>query len=91
MGAERGAGLVAIYKEGRAFEVVAIDATGNARPDWAAAVCRRPVNVRPVSGEAARDHEWRNMIRRLGAQLDASRRLYAVAAIEVQPQSSPPR
>ena len=49
MGTEIDAGLVAIYKDGRAFEVVAIDVAGNARPDWAAAVLRRPIIVRPVT------------------------------------------
>jgi ATP-dependent helicase HepA len=88
MGTERGAGLVAIYKEGRAFEVVAIDATGNARPDWAEAVLQRPIVVRAVTGEAAEDPEWRSMVRRLGAQLDPTRRLHAVAAIEVRPAAS---
>ncbi|MEO7135773.1 MAG: hypothetical protein ABI024_16320, partial [Vicinamibacterales bacterium] len=85
IGAEVGAGLVAIYKDGRAFEVVALDVSGNARPDWAAAVCQRPVNVRPVKGEAAKDAEWQGMVRRLGSQLDPTRRPYAVAAIELRP------
>jgi ATP-dependent helicase HepA len=85
MGTESGAGLVAIYKEGRAFEVVAIDASGRPRPEWAAAVLRRPVIIRSVTGEAAEDSEWRSMVRRLGAQLDPTRRLHAVAAIEVSP------
>ena len=85
MGTEVDAGLVAIYKDGRAFEVVAIDVAGNARPDWAAAVLRRPIVVRPVIGEAAKDQDWRSMVRRLGAQLDPTRRLHAVAAIEVRP------
>ena len=85
MGTENDAGLVAIYKDGRAFEVVAIDVGGHARPDWAAAVLRRPILVRPVTGEAAKDREWRSMVRRLGAQLDPTRRLHAVAAIEVRP------
>ncbi len=88
MGTQSGAGLVAIYREGRAFEVVAIDATGNARPDWAEAVLQRPVVIRSVTGDAAEDPEWRSMVRRLGAQLDQARRLYAVAAIEVRPASS---
>ena len=88
MGQEVSAGLVAIYKEGHAFEVVAIDVAGNARPDWAAAVLRRPIVVRPVIGEAAKDQDWRSMVRRLGAQLDPTRRLHAVAAIEVRPVSS---
>ncbi len=85
LGDESDAGLVAIYKDGRAFEVVAIDVAGNARPDWAEAVVRRPINVRPVTGEAARNQDWRSMVRRLGAQLDPTRRLHAVAAIEVRP------
>jgi ATP-dependent helicase HepA len=87
MGHEIDAGLVAIYKDGRAFEVVAIDVAGNARPDWAATVLRRPIAVRPVTGKAAKDVEWRAMVRRLGAQLDPTRRLHAVAAIEVKPVS----
>jgi len=85
MGHDVDAGLVAIYKDGRAFEVVAIDVAGHARPDWAAAVLRRPINVRAIVGEAAKNIEWRSMVRRLGAQLDPTRRLHAVAAIEVRP------
>lgn len=85
MGQETSAGLVAIYKDRRAFEVVAIDVAGNARPDWAAAIFRRPINVRPITGEAAKNQDWRSMVRRLGAQLDPTRRLHAVAAIEVRP------
>jgi ATP-dependent helicase HepA len=89
IGDEIDAGLVAIYKDGRAFEVVAIDVAGNARPDWAEALLQRPIRVRPVIGEAARDQDWRTMVRRLGAQLDPTRRLHAVAAIEVGPAQVP--
>jgi ATP-dependent helicase HepA len=89
IGDEIDAGLVAIYKDGRAFEVVAIDVAGNARPDWAEALLQRPIRVRPVIGEAARDQDWRTMVRRLGAQLDPTRRLHAVAAIEVRPAQVP--
>ena len=85
MGTEASAGLVAIYKEGRAFEVVAIDVAGDPRPDWAAAILRRPIVVRAITGEAAKDQDWRVMVRRLGAQLDPTRRLHAIAAIEVRP------
>ena len=85
MGTAIDAGLVAIYKEGRAFEVIALDVAGNPRPDWAAAVLRRPIVVRPIAGEAAKDQDWRTMVRRLGSQLDPTRRLHAVAAIEVRP------
>ena len=86
MGTEATAGIVAIYKEGHAFEVIAIDTSGNARPDWAAAILRRPIVVRPVLGAAAKDQDWRVMVRRLGAQLDPTRRLHAIAAIEVRPK-----
>ncbi len=85
LGDEINSGLLAIYKEGHAFEVVAIDAAGNSRSDWAAAILRRPIKVRPVIDDAAAKVEWRTMARRLGAQLDATRRLHAVAAIEVRP------
>jgi ATP-dependent helicase HepA len=85
MGSEADAGLVAIYKDGRAFEVVALDVAGNPRPEWAAAILRRPIVARPVTGEAAKNVEWRNMVRRLGTQLDPTRRLHAVAAIELRP------
>jgi ATP-dependent helicase HepA len=86
MGTEATAGLIAIYKEGHAFEVIAIDVSGNARPDWAAAILRRPIVLRPVIGEAAKDQDWKTMVRRLGALLDPTRRLHAIAAIEVRPK-----
>ena len=85
LGKEADAGLIAIYREGRAFEVIAIDVAGNPRPDWAEAVLRRPIVLRPVTGAAAKNPEWRSMVRRLGAQLDPTRKLHAIAAIEVLP------
>jgi ATP-dependent helicase HepA len=84
MGTQNSAGLIAIYKDGPAFEVIAIDVSGDARPDWARAVLTRPIVVRPIVGEAAKDQDWRTMVRRLGAMLDPTRRLHAVAAIEVR-------
>jgi ATP-dependent helicase HepA len=89
MGKEVDAGLIAIYKEGRAFEVIALDVTGTPRPDWAEAVLRRPIKLRPIMGQAAKDIEWRSMVRRLGAQLDPTRKLHAIAAIEVRPTATP--
>ena len=87
MGSEAGAGLVAIYKDGPAFEIIAIDVAGNSRPDWAAAIFKRPIAVRPITGPAAKNTEWRDMVRQLGTRLDPTRRLHAVAAIEVRPKS----
>ncbi len=85
IGADSGEGIVAIYKDGPAFEVVAIDADGNARMDWAEAICQRPILARPILREKL-DDDWRGMVRRLGAQLDPTRRLHAVAAIVVRPK-----
>jgi hypothetical protein len=65
--------------------VIAIDTNGNPRPEWAASVLKRPLAIHPVTGSAAKNQDWRVMVRRLGAQLDPTRRLHAVAAIEVRP------
>ena len=54
IGQERGEGLVAIYKDGPAFDVVVIDSAGRARPDWAAAFRQRPIRARPVTDERHR-------------------------------------
>jgi ATP-dependent helicase HepA len=85
IGQERGDGLVAVYKDGPVFDVVAIDAAGRARPDWAAAFRQRPLRVRPVTDDRIEDPDWRGMVRRLGSQIDPARRPQAVAAIVVRP------
>ena len=85
IGQERGDGLVAIYKDGPVFEVIAIDSGGQARPDWAAAFRQRPLRARAVTNELVEDPPWQAMVRRLGAQLDAARRPHALAAIVVRP------
>jgi ATP-dependent helicase HepA len=82
---ERGEGLVAIYKDGPEFEVVAFDSTGQARRDWAAALRQRPLRATPVSDERAEDRGWTRMIGRLGLRLDPARRPHALAAIVVRP------
>ena len=85
IGPERGEGLMAVYKDGPVFEVVAIDSTGRARPDWMAAFRQRPLRARPVTVEPVEEQHWKEMVRRLGAQLDPARRPHAVAAIVVRP------
>ena len=85
IGQERGKGLVAVYKDGPAFDVVVIDATGNLRPDWAAAFRQRPLGARAVTGESIEDDDWQDMVRGLGPQLDPARRPHALAAIVVRP------
>ena len=81
----RGEGLVAVYKDGPAFEVVALDATGLTRPEWAAAIRRRPLGARAVHEAQVDPGEWMEMVRRLGARLEPGRRPHALAAIMVRP------
>jgi ATP-dependent helicase HepA len=83
IGRDEGEGLLAIYKEGRGVELRVLDATGQDRPDWAAAFRARPVRLRPVPRDAS--GEWRRTARALAARLDPSRRLHAVAAFTVRP------
>ena len=85
IGAERGEGLVAVYKDGPVFDVIVIDSTGRARPDWEAAFRQRPVRVRPVTDEPIVDPNWMDVVRRLGPRLDPARRPHALAAIVVRP------
>jgi ATP-dependent helicase HepA len=84
IGEEQGEGLLAVYRDARVFEVVAIDSTGRTRADWAAAIRRRPLRARPVTRDASEDIDWVGMVRRLGPQLDATRRPHALAAIVVR-------
>ncbi len=85
IGDETNAGLVAIYKDGPAFEVVAIDASGKLRMDWAKAVSQRPIRARAFNDKAVEESNWHGLVRRLGEQLDPTRRLHAVAAVLVRP------
>jgi ATP-dependent helicase HepA len=85
IGAEHGAGLVAVYKDGPVFEVVAIDSTGQTRPDWAAAMRNRPLGARPMTDDTNERVDWAGLVRRLGTRLDATRRPHALAAISVRP------
>jgi ATP-dependent helicase HepA len=84
IGGEQGAGLVAVYRDAVAFEVVAIDSTGRTRADWAAAIRQRPLRARPVTKEASEEIDWAGMVRRLGPRLDTTRRPHALAAIRVR-------
>jgi ATP-dependent helicase HepA len=85
-GRERGKGLVAIYKDGPGFDVVARDTSGRDRPDWAAAFRQRPLRARRAPAGALDDLASADMVRRLGAQLEPSRRPYALAAVVVRPR-----
>jgi ATP-dependent helicase HepA len=85
IGAEQDAGLVAIYKDGPEFEIVAIDSAGQIRPDWAAAIRQRPLGPRPMTDDTKETVDWARIVRRLGTRLDATRRPHALAAIAVRP------
>ena len=80
-GGEGGAGLIALYKEGPSFEVVALDSDGRPRPDWAALLRARPLRLTHVPDTGGLDAA---AIRRLGYRLDGRRRPYALAALLVQ-------
>jgi ATP-dependent helicase HepA len=84
IGRERGEGLVAIYKDGPAFEVVAIDSSGQTRRDWAAAIRQRPLRARRLAEDANQHIDWTSLVRRLGQRLDTARRPHALAAIAVR-------
>jgi ATP-dependent helicase HepA len=83
IGAERGIGLLALYKDGPAFEAVAVDAEGRPRPDWAASLRRRPLRTRRTGRGPTRDPRWAPAVRRMAASLDPARRPVALAAIVV--------
>jgi ATP-dependent helicase HepA len=85
IGADDGEGLVAVYKDGPGFEVVVLDASGEARPEWAAAFRQRPLRARAVTDEGGQDRSWMGRVRRLGARLEPARRPHALAAIVVRP------
>ena len=84
IGQDVGEGIVAIYKDGPAFEVVALDDKGQVRLDWAEAVLTRPIRARPIA-KASEHDGWKTMVRQLGERLDPARRLHALAAIKVRP------
>ena len=79
----RGFGLLALYREGPVFEAVVVDAEGQMRPEWAAALARRPLRSRRVRAERMRDPAWAPLIRKLAAHLDGTRRPTALAAVIV--------
>ena len=76
----RGAGLVAFYKDGPQFEVVAFDSDGRARPDWAEAFLRRPLAAAKMPANEAAAHDWPALVDRLTPLL-GERRPHAVAAV----------
>jgi ATP-dependent helicase HepA len=88
-GDERNEGLVAFYKEGRRLDIVAFDAGGRARPDWAATFRRRPLRIAGITKPGSGGREWRALVQRLAERLDPSRRPDALASIVVRPFPEP--
>jgi ATP-dependent helicase HepA len=85
IGEEKGVGLVAFYKGGPAFDVVVIDPQAQPRPEWAAALRRRPLRTRRPPLGLLQAPAWPATIRRLASALDPSRRPVALAALVVGP------
>jgi hypothetical protein len=85
LGSEKGLGLLALYKDGPAFEAVALDARGHPRPDWATALARRPLRTRRVPAGLVHEPGWEAAIRRMTTALDPARRPVALAAVVVGP------
>jgi len=82
---QRGQGLLAVYKDGPEFEIIAFDSAGVSRPDWATVFRERPLRVGRVTDALLKDYDWASMVRRLGRRLDPTRRPHAIAAIAVRP------
>jgi ATP-dependent helicase HepA len=80
---QSGAGLIAVYKEGPQVEVLAFDADGRPRPDWAEAFRRWPLGALEMKTEDVAAQDWPGMVRRLAAPL-GSRRPHAIAAVVVR-------
>jgi hypothetical protein len=78
-----GVGLIAVYKDGPDFEVVAFDADGQPRPAWADALRRGSLVPQRMKAEDAAGHDWRALVARLGPQF-GPRPPHAVAAVVVR-------
>ncbi len=83
LGNEHGLGLAALYKEGPAFTLAVVDAAGRPRPDWAAALGRRPLPLLRLDPALASAAHWGETMRALAAHLDPGRRPVALAALVV--------
>ena len=85
IGRDTGLGLLALYKDGPAFEALAVDAAGRPRPAWAAALRERPLRTRRGALESLRNPGWSAAVRRMADALDKRRRPVALAALVIGP------
>jgi len=74
IGAEKGIGLLALYKEGPAFEAIAVDAGGRVRPDWAFSLRRRPLRTRRLRPGLLSEPRWAAAVERMASSLARARR-----------------
>ena len=79
---QAGIGLIAVYKEGPQFEVVALDAQGRPWPALADVLQRGTVRPERMAAEDAAARDWTSLVARL-APLLGDRRPHAVAAVVV--------
>ncbi len=77
-----GLGIVAIYRDGTAFDVRAIDSEGRDRPAWADAIRRHPPIATPMPAGAVAAHDWPAIVGRLTPRL-GRRQPHAIAAVSV--------
>ena len=80
---EAGRGVVAIYKDGPQFDVVARDSEGRMRDDWAEAFQRRPARLAKMTSVDVANYDWRALVSRLAPQF-GERAPHAVAAVIVR-------
>jgi ATP-dependent helicase HepA len=80
---ESGLGVVAIFKNGPAIDVVAIDADGRPRPAWGDAFRQPSLAALRMTADDAAAHDWRALVRRIAPQL-GTRRPHALAALLVR-------
>jgi ATP-dependent helicase HepA len=88
IGSETGAGLIAVYKDADGFDVVAVDASGQPRPAWQAAIMRGQYSGRAMPKAAADAADWPAVIHRVARRLDADRPIQALAAVVVRPATA---
>ena len=80
-GAGSARGLAAVYKDGPAFEVVAVDDLGRPRPDWATLLRRGPITRGRPARDLGDDPDWGDLVERMAGFLDPARRPVALAAV----------
>jgi len=85
VGREKGFGLAAVYRRESAVEIVVKDTAGRDRPEWAAALQRRPLRSRRVPPALLSEPGWGPTVRAAARGLDPRRRPLAVAALLVGP------